>query len=202
MAARTAPPTALPPVDLPLDMLALGLLMRGPAHGYRLFSAYQVELGEIWTAGRSRFYGALAELPRRRLARAHLEPQAHRPARRTYTITPLGRQRFLAWLREPVTPLRAVRVVFLAKLRFFELLNLPRVEGLLSAQREVCRMGLEQLERRAASAAAAGNDHFGEILFAFRVYQARSVLDWLAWLARRRPARRKVGASKSTKGSR
>src|SRR3990172_2067112 len=95
-------------------------------------------------------------------------------------------QRFLAWLREPVTPLRAVRVVFLAKLRFFELLNLPRVEGLLSAQREVCRTGLEQLERRAASAAAAGNDHFGEILFAFRVYQAPSVLDWLAWLGRRR----------------
>lgn len=191
MPSRTAT-TSLPPVDLPLDMLALGLLMQGPAHGYRLYSVYQLEFGEIWVAGRSRFYGTLGELPRRRLARAHLEPQAHRPARRAYTITPAGRERFLAWLHEPVTPLRAVRVVFLAKLRFFELLHLPQAEGLISAQREVCRAGLVHLERRAASAAKSGNGRFQEELYTFRVHQARSVLDWLAWLARRIPEWRQI----------
>jgi PadR family transcriptional regulator AphA len=188
---------SLPPVDLPLDMLALGLLMRGPAHGYKLFVAYQHGFGEIWVAGRSRFYAALARLPDRGLARVRVEPQAGRPARRVYSITPSGRKRFLAWLYEPVTPVRAVRVVFLAKLRFFEMLRLPRAEKLISAQRRVSRAGLVQLERRAASAASSAADHFGEVLFAFRVHQTRAVLDWLIWVARRTSTRRNGGLSRA-----
>ncbi len=198
MPTRTAA-TRLPAIDLPLDMLALGLLMRGPAHGYRLFAAYRQEFGEIWTAGRSRFYGALGDLPRRRLARAHLEPQAHRPARRTYTITAAGRRQFLAWLHKPVTPLRAVRVVFLAKLRFFELLRLPRTEALLSSQKAACHEGLVHLEQRAALAAKSESTRFEEILYTFRVHQARSVLKWLEWLARRHPPRREDASHSGSK---
>lgn len=155
-------------------MLALGPLMRGPAHGYRLFAAYQQEFGEIWTAGRSRFDAGLRDLPRRR------------PARRTNRIAATGGKQFLAWKHRRVTPLRAVRVVFLTKLRFslFELLRLPRTHAPLSAQQAACREGLAHLVGRAARAAKSESTRFEEILDTLRVHQARSVLNWLEWLAK------------------
>lgn len=61
---------------LPLEYAALGLLMRGPRHGYQLHSDFERYLGAIWRCGRSQFYAALKMLG----------PGADAPGARRYRI--------------------------------------------------------------------------------------------------------------------
>jgi DNA-binding PadR family transcriptional regulator len=173
-----------PEVNLPLDMLALGLLMHGPSHGYRLYSDYQQTLATIWMVGRSRFYAALAGLPALGLARKRLEPQSGRPSRSVYSITAAGRERFLTWIYQPVTPMRAVRAEFLAKLRLMGYLGLPNLRRLVAAQKRAARAALAELKLAAAQSKRGGGHDFDEILFAFRVHQGRAVLEWLSLVER------------------
>ncbi len=180
-----------PEVDLPLDMLALGLLMRGPSHGYRLYSDYQAILSGIWMVGRSRFYAALAGLPALGLVRKRLEPQTGRPAKCVYSITAAGRERFLGWVYRPVRPMRAVRAEFLAKLRLLGCLGLPNLGRLLAAQKKEARAALTELEHAAERGARGGGDGFDEILFAFRLRQGHAVLEWLSFVERRFAAHKK-----------
>ncbi len=178
-------------MDLPLDMLVLGLLMRGPGHGYRLYSEYQEILAGIWDVGRSRFYAGLTNLPARGMARKRLEAQAGRPSKTVYSITANGRRRFLAWIDRPVSPMRAVRAEFLAKLRLIAYLDLPNLRRLLAAQKREASAALVTLERAARHRAHAAGDDFEEILFAFRVRQGRAVLQWLSFVEERAGSRTK-----------
>jgi PadR family transcriptional regulator, regulatory protein AphA len=161
-----------------LENLALGLLMQGPRHGYQLYQEYEIFFLPIWTVGRSKFYAALAVLHETGFLAVTTEPQDDRPTRKIYSLTDSGRARFTAWLYEPVTPIRAVRVEFLAKLRFFPLLNLPDAHLLIDAQIAVCRGTLDGW--LAVQAAAHNDDPFFALVHDFRRRQIELILDWLA----------------------
>ncbi len=160
-----------------LENLALGLLMQGPRHGYQLYREYESIFLPIWTVGRSKFYAALAALHEEGLLAATAEPQDDRPTRKIYSLTAEGRRRFLAWLYEPVMPIRAVRVEFLAKLRFFPLLNLPDAYRLIDAQIAVCLAMLEEWPDGHAS--THDDDPFFALVDDFRRRQIELILDWL-----------------------
>jgi DNA-binding PadR family transcriptional regulator len=160
-----------------LEQLALGLLLRGPEHGYQLYQDYLATLAPIWTVGRSKFYAALASLHDQGLLTVHTEVVADRPPRKVYDVTPAGRALFLDWVYRPVTPMRAVRVELLAKLRFFDLLALPEPARLLDAQVEVCRAALGAWADEGAS--ANPDDPFLNLVYDFRRRQAHFILEWL-----------------------
>ena len=160
-----------------LENLALGLLMQGPRHGYQLYQEYETIFLPIWTVGRSKFYAALSMLHETGFLAVTTEPQDDRPTRKIYSLTESGRVRFTSWLYEPVVPIRAVRVEFLAKLRFFPLLNLPDANRLIDAQIAVCRSTRDGW--LTAQTAAHSADPFFALVHDFRRRQIELILDWL-----------------------
>jgi DNA-binding PadR family transcriptional regulator len=170
-------------VKYPLHFVALGLLMPGPKHGYRLYQDFVAgfgagaSYGTIWKAGQTKFYVTLTTLEKEGFLESSMEPQENRPPRKVYHLTDAGRSRFLDWLSKPVRSMRSIRVEFIAKLRFFELLDLPGMDDLLDTQIEMFHALLDEWENLAPVDDA---DPFYEIVFDFRKRQAAFLLEWLA----------------------
>ncbi len=162
-----------------LEQLALGLVLAEPKHGYQLYAAYQAAFGSIWKVGRSKFYAALAALHEGGYLSVTTEYQSDRPPRKVYAVTPAGRNHFEAWLQRPVTPMRAVRVEFMAKLRFFDLLGLSGVDQLLDEQLAVARATRNLWDEELTRAATSDEDPFMAVVYDFRLRQAQFIIDWL-----------------------
>lgn len=163
----------------PLTQVALGLLVSRPKHGYELYQDFAEAFEPIWKAGRSKFYAALAALHETGYLEFTTEFQEDRPPRKVYRITDAGRSAFMNWLYQPVTPMRAVRVELIAKLRFFNLMGLPDAERLINAQLEVCQSTLDNWDRRATELRAEQGDPFFELVYDFRRMQAELIIEWL-----------------------
>jgi DNA-binding PadR family transcriptional regulator len=170
-----------------LENLALGLLMAGPKHGYRLYQDYERYFLPIWKVGRSDFYAALASLHAAGYLDVQVEPQSDRPPRKIYHLTETGQARFDEWLYRPVTPARAIRVEMLAKLRFIALLRFPDAGRIFDAQIEACREIINELDQ--VEAAGAHDDPVLELVHDFRRRQALFIIDWL------RACRERLGQS-------
>jgi len=93
----------------PLRYLALGLLMKGPGHGYQLDQTLSDKFGMIWKAGQTKLYVTLSDLEKQGLLRTKLERQKNRPDRKVYHLTKQGQETFLDWVGKPVPSLRAAR---------------------------------------------------------------------------------------------
>ncbi len=162
-----------------LENLILGLLIPGPRHGYHLYQAYEAAFDLIWMVGRSQFYAALAGLEATGRLTARVEPQPDHPPRRVFQITEAGRVQFETWLREPVTPMRAIRVELIAKLRFYDLLDWDGAGALIDAQIEVCRTARRKWETEEAEPTQVNSDPFLQVVYEFRRRQADFVIQWL-----------------------
>lgn len=165
-----------------LDNAALGLLMSGPKHGYSLYQEFNQVFARIWKAGQANFYAALTGLEAKGYLLSIAEPQGGRPARKVYQLTDVGRDAFLYWLHTPVSSLRAFRVEFIAKLRFFYILHLPGAVELIDGQLALLQRMLDEWRR--SSAAQENEDIFPDLVDDFRKRQAEHIVEWLAtWKA-------------------
>ena len=162
-----------------LENLILGLLIPGPRHGYHLYQAYQAAFDLIWMVGRSQFYAALAELEHSGKLKARVEPQPDHPPRRVFEVTEAGLAQFEAWLREPVTPMRAIRVELIAKLRFYDILGWDGAAGLIDAQIETCQVARRGWQAEEAALERADSDPFMQVVYEFRRQQADFIIRWL-----------------------
>ncbi|MGQ9710024.1 MAG: PadR family transcriptional regulator [Anaerolineae bacterium] len=165
--------------SLSLDKVALGFLMSGPAHGYDLYSRVARELGPVWHLGIGHLYNVLRDLERGGYVHSTLLPQADRPPRKIYAITPAGRERFLDWICRPVSAVRDIRTEFLVKLYFLRALGLEGWTGLVEAQRALLSARLAQLEAQHARTDPAA---FHRLVLDLRRRQTRAVLEWLEGL--------------------
>jgi len=158
----------------------LGLLCDGPAHGYDLALRFGPggDLGAVGFVGKSQVYALLKHLEARGLAASHLEEGSGGPARRVYEATPAGRERFLAWAREPVGSVRGLRVEFPLKLYLVERLGLPFRAELLRRQEDLLRERLAEVRARGRGARGVG--------LWVRDLRERLLEAGLAWLAERR----------------
>lgn len=155
--------------------ILLGLLTRGPRHGYQLYQEYQRSLADIWDLGRSRLYAVLNQLEEQGLLRVEVIEQQDKPPKKVHHLTEQGRVEFERWLRQPVVPLRSVRVPLLAKLRLFQELELEGRAQLIEAQIEVCnRVQEQELEPESGDQS--------QLIGSFRVMQAQFMSEWLKGL--------------------
>lgn len=154
----------------------LGLLMRGPAHGYELHQRCEHELGTVWRIGLSRMYALLKDLEVGGLVESEVEPQENRPARKVYNVTPAGRAAFERWVHRPVANTRDIRVLFLAKLYFLRRLETGGVDALVEAQKAVCRAKAEEVVREMEDLDGGG---FERLVLDFRLHQLRAIAEWL-----------------------
>lgn len=159
----------------PLRYLALGLLMKGPDHGYQLDQTLDDDFQMIWKAGQTKLYVTLSGLEEEGLLGSEMEAQENRPDRKVYHLTDQGRKEFMGWVTAPVPSMRAVRVELLAKLRFHYLLELSGVEDLIRAQQDIFKdMIREWKEERKQE-----RDPFLAQVYDFRIRQASFIIDWL-----------------------
>ena len=161
---------------LPLEQALLGLLMKGPLHGYDLHRRTKSELGRIWYMGMSNVYNALKRLEQAGYVESILASQESRPPRKVYRVTRTGRKAFRDWVRQPAPNIRRLRVELLAKLYFLRTLGLKGAEKLIADQRTVCKERIDQLVHGATE---CNLDDFDRLVFDFRRRQVESIVDWL-----------------------
>jgi DNA-binding PadR family transcriptional regulator len=89
-------------MSVPLTLL--GLLERGPSHGYDLKRDYDVYFGQGRPLRYSQVYATLSRLARDGKAVAGPAEQGAGPERRRYVITEAGVADVQRWLAEPVPP--------------------------------------------------------------------------------------------------
>lgn len=166
--------------SLPLDKVALGFLMFGPAHGYDLHGRIVRELGPVWHIGMGHLYNALRDLEREGRVQSTLIPQADRPPRKVYALTATGQEDFLDWVRRPVPAVRDLRAEFPTKLYFLRALGLGGWAELIEAQRTLLLARLAQLEEQYAR---IHPEAFHRLVLDLRRRQTQAALEWLESLA-------------------
>jgi DNA-binding PadR family transcriptional regulator len=158
-----------------LENIVLGLLIAGPKHGYGLYREFTRSFARIWKAGQAKFYAALSAAEENGYLEAMSEPQENRPPRKVLHLTEAGRDVFFEWLHQPVLSMQAMRVEFMAKLRFFDLLGLPGSGELIDEQISVLEEMLAEWEHHAHSRSS-----FDALVEDFRTRQAHFMIEWLS----------------------
>ena len=119
-------------MSVPLTLL--GLLERGPSHGYDLKRDYDAFFGRGRPLRYSQVYATLSRLARDGKAVAGPVEQEAGPERRRYVITEAGIADVERWLAEPVPPEPDLQSELFAKVVLALMLDRPAV-GYLDAQR-------------------------------------------------------------------
>jgi len=169
------------------ENVLLGFLVKQPAHGYQLAAHFEPggDLEDIARLGRSQLYDLLKALERQGAALSSLREEGGGPARKVFSATAAGHDRFHVWLTRPVDSIRGLRIEFVFKLYFYRRLGLPGVADLLTAQAAL-------LERRQAGlqqTTLSGDDLSAHL----QALQRRLLDGALAWLREERRALERGG---------
>jgi PadR family transcriptional regulator AphA len=129
----------------PTSYVVLGCIaVRGPSTSYDLKRFVEVTLGHFWSFPHSQLYAEPDRLARAGLLTEEREAGGRR--RRTYAITPEGREALEAWLREPSPGGAEIRDLGLLKLFFSELTDDDVFEAIVREQIAVHRNMIERYE--------------------------------------------------------
>jgi len=153
----------------------LGILMTGPKHGYELHSYVSTKMNQFWDLSMSQVYALLKRLEGNGVVVSQEEWQERRPAKKIFTLTPRGKERFLGWISSPVEHVRDVRIEFLAKLFFVRELHLKEELTLIDKQIDVLQEKLRAIENLKEKI----TDEFQRVLYSFKASQTTAALDWL-----------------------
>ena len=175
-------------ISEPAEYVILGMLKKQPMHGYEMFQQFQNStLGQIVHVEMSQLYAFLKKLERLEYIEvAEWETQGIRPPRKIFQLTRQGQDVFLQWLTLPVEKPRDIRILFLIKLYFVQRYLPTRLGSLLAQQIDACKRFLAHLEEQHAVSTASTSDEafFESIVLRSRIYQTRSLLEWMHELQR------------------
>jgi|SRR5579863_4056703 len=173
-------------INEPAEYALLGLLQQQPMHGYELFQQFESSaLGQIVHVEMSQMYAFLKKLERLEYIEADFELQGSRPPRKVFHLTDQGRETIFQWLVEPVERPREIRILFLIKLYFIQRFLPRETPPLIERQIVACRNFLAHLEAQHAPSEDNGEEgFFDHVVLRSRIYQTRSLLDWLGELQR------------------
>jgi PadR family transcriptional regulator AphA len=108
-------------VRVSLEHILLGLL-RTPASGYDLKNVLDNGIGHFWAAELSQVYPTLKRMEKQKLLRSRRAASKRGPGRIVYEITPTGRKKLAAWLRNG-PQFEDMRHTFLAQLYLMDELS-------------------------------------------------------------------------------
>ncbi len=178
-------------ISEPAEYGILGLLQWRPMHGYEMFQQFERgALGQIVHLEMSQLYAFLKKLNHLAYIESRMETQDTRPPRKIFHLTDAGRSVFSHWLLQPVEKPRDIRILFLLKLYFIRRILPERFSTLVTQQIESCQQFLTQLENRqretiilTTQALAIDDAAFmNQIVLTSRIYQTRSLVQWLQTL--------------------
>ncbi len=87
-----------------LKQAILVLLETQPGSGYDLVKHFKGSLGYFWNATHQQVYHQLKILAEEGLISCQFIPQAEKPDKKVYDITPLGQKVLAEWVAHPVKP--------------------------------------------------------------------------------------------------
>ena len=132
---------------LPGEYAVLGMLSLRPMHGYEMLCFLGDEgLDTVCPVEQSTLYTYLRNVETRELVTWSEERVGLRPPRKIFALTPLGRDLADRWMRRPVERMREVRLEFLLKLFFLDILDHDGMRALLDQQIAVCEEYLAHIQ--------------------------------------------------------
>lgn len=164
---------------LSTEYILLGLVARGPAHGYDLHKQLATldGLSAIWHVKQSQLYALLDKLEGMGYLRSISTPGLAYALRKQYHLTENGRQAIDAWTVSPVQHAREMRQGFLARLYFARLAGAAEVQKLIDAQYRTC-LGW-QVDIQSDLDAISDSESFQRVVGLFRLNQINAILNWL-----------------------
>jgi len=112
----------------------LGVLLEGQQHGYRLSQLLAERVGsDCYNSGQ--IHMTLERLEKKGWARSILHERNGR-RRRTFTITPAGREEFERWLQEPIPVTKPARDEIVLRLPFLGERDIHRLTEILEERRQ------------------------------------------------------------------
>lgn len=156
------------------EYVLLGALFQGPKHGYEIMHFLDTSLQSTWQVSSSQLYVLLKRLESQGLLKCSLKAQKTRPAKRVFSLTPVGRKGFLDWLRSPVEHVRDLRIEFIAKLFFFYRFSIKGGEDLIKIQIEL----LEGLKKKIKKGRDKEDDPFKKLVFGIKIITIEAWLQW------------------------
>jgi DNA-binding PadR family transcriptional regulator len=157
----------------------LGLLARGPAHGYELHQKLNTDLNQVWHISLSQTYNILNRLEAQGDIAGSIQEQEKLPARRLFHLTPLGQARFDTWLHAASgSSARSIRLEFLTRLYFARLASSELAHQLIEVQLDETSQGLARL-RSLSSGLPAEGQLINRLGLEMRIRQLESILEWL-----------------------
>lgn len=160
-----------------VEQTLLGLLAGRPRHGYDLAREFAdgTTLGDIVHLESGMLYAHLKKLEKEGWVAAEMEPQASRPPRRIFSLTPEGEAELDRWLTEPVSKTRDIRLDFLLKLYTARTLRPQLAEQLIRSQGEVFESFAQSLREQIHRE----EDDFRKLVLEMRLAQNLALLNWL-----------------------
>jgi DNA-binding PadR family transcriptional regulator len=164
-------------MSVPLTLL--GLLERGPSHGYDLKRDYDTHFGQGRPLRYSQVYATLSRLARDGKAVAGPAEQGAGPERRRYIITDEGVADVEKWLAEPVPPEPDLQSELFTKVVLALMLG-READGYLDAQRAAHLQRMRELTELKRN-----SDQLGVLLADHALYRLEADLRWIDHTAAR-----------------
>jgi DNA-binding PadR family transcriptional regulator len=158
-------------MSVPLTLL--GLLERGPSHGYDLKRDYDAYFGRGRQLRYSQVYATLSRLARDGKATPGPVEQGAGPERRRYVITQAGIADVEQWLAEPVPPEPDLQSELFAKVMLALMLGRP-TDGYLDIQRAAHLQRMRELTELKHD-----SDPVGVLLADHALFRLEADLRWI-----------------------
>lgn len=167
--------------NLSPEFVLLGLLIIKPSHGYDLHQRFNAELGYVWHLSQSQTYAILKRLEDRGDISAQVIEQEKLPSRQMLRVTASGRIRFFEWLELGVGKnARSIRLEFLTRLYFTQLLSPESIGRIYNAQAAEIGSAIARLERLAEQ--VPPEQAFNRLSIDLRFRQLRLIQNWMVEL--------------------
>jgi len=138
-----------------LKYILLGFLSYRPMTGYEIDHWMSRSTGHFWHAKLSQIYTTLKTLEGEKLVVSHVEPQAERPDRRVYTLTPAGKAELDTWRAEILVERETKKDALLLKVFFAAPEEQDRLLTQLKVQLELHQQQKRQYEEETPSVVGA-----------------------------------------------
>jgi PadR family transcriptional regulator AphA len=151
----------------------IGFVLPKPLHAYALHRALSASpIGKVWHVKQSALYAMTLRLEADGLLSFSDEEPTQR-GKRLMHCTPAGQAAFAQWCSSVVSHPRDIRMDFLAKLYFVQMLHPELRAQLFADQLAECEQWL--IRHRVDP----GNDRYLHAVEQFRMGQIRAIIEWL-----------------------
>lgn len=158
----------------------MGILSRGPSHGYEIHQTLSREFHQIWDIGQNQTYNILKRLTAQGMVEQVPQIGVSGKEIAQFSLSAQGREHLKEWINQPTAPsMTKMRTEFITRLIFAaETLNQP-LEALVLAQIKVLEERLKHLQASSADPEPFAANQLGREV---RIEGLNSLLTWLRGL--------------------